>query len=149
MKHIQWFNTTQERDEFFSSESLYVTSITCGGNIYEYNGFLDSYYHSWYCPDNNITLISLVRNPGIGTWNPATGTGAYLDEDYNYGLNLSEAPYEITARTAIPNQSDKYYEYPVTSVTELKAIKAHCPNSGKEEWYDYVGEFDVENGVAT
>lgn len=139
MKHVKLFETSQEYDEFFNKESMYVTSITCDGEIYTYEGKSGNHYYKWYSDNNNITLITFVRNPGVGEWNPALGTGAYLDSIYNWGVG--ETSYEITSRETVNTSPDDYYIEPLISITDIKAININ------NKWYEYVGEFDVYQGV--
>ena len=152
MKHLKFFETYIDREDFLNNKSEYVTTITCiDGNdntlTFTYNGKSGDHYYTWYYTNNiddGRTLITFVRNPGIGTWNPATGTGAYLDRAYNWGA--TDTPYEIISRTTISGSPNEYPEEPLVYITEIKAINAYSSRDGGNVWYEYAGEFDVHQG---
>lgn len=155
MKHLKLFETYIDHEDFFNNESEYVTTITCKDNndnilTFTYDRKDGDHYYMWYYTngiDDGRTLITLVRNPGIGTWNPATGTGAFLDRNYNYGASTYDIPYEIISRTTISSSPNEYYEEPLVYITEIKSINAYSGRDGKNVWYEYAGEFDVYEGV--
>lgn len=154
MKHLRFFETYIDRENFLNNKSEYVTTITCIDNndnslTFTYNGKSGDHYYTWYYTNNidySCTLITFVRNPGIGTWNPATGTGAYLDRNFNYGASTYDIPYEITSRTTINGLPNEYPEEPLVYITEIKAINAYSSRDGGNVWYEYAGEFDVHQG---
>lgn len=154
MKHLKLFETYIDREDFLNKESEYVTTITCKDNndnslTFTYSGKSGDHYYTWYYTDNvndGRTVITFVRNPGIGTWNPAIGTGAYFTEDFNYGTSSSDTPYEITSRTTISNSPGEYPEEPLVYVAGIKAINAYSQRDGENVWYEYAGEFDVYPG---
>lgn len=144
MKYIKRFKNVQEREDFFDSKSEYVTSITCdNGCTYVYKGIWDGWYYQWYDETNYLTAITFTRNPEVGEWNPAVGTGAFLDRDFNYSANITDTPISIVSKTTTPGPS-KYYEEPVTATTDVKKIKVVDYNDIL--WFEYIGEFDVYVG---
>lgn len=156
MKYLKLFETYIDREDFFNKESEDVTTITCKDNnnnslTFTYDGKSGDHYYTWAYTngtDDNRTVITFVRNPGIGTWNPATGTGAFFDRNYNFGSSLTtDIPYEITSRTTISNSPGEYPEEPLVYVAGIKTINAYSNSYGKNVWYEYAGEFDVYPGV--
>ena len=140
MKHIKKFHSTKEYEDFITGTSEVVTSITCSdGYTYEYDGehvisddvVINFIGYYWYNSDIDKEVITFVRNPGIGAYNPATGTGA---NDNGDGI-------EIVSRTTEQTNTE-HMEGTITSITELTILNTIDTNNYTHQ-FEYIGEYDV------